>query len=145
MASAWESARVAVKTHLLADATLTTLLGSGARVFDGEPAKVPDAPYVVIGEAVELPNNRMGGKKGRTVVMTVHVWSKTSTDVQRDAVAERVDDLLDNNLALVVTGFQLERLDVASIDYKIGSPSRSAWTPLRHGILRYELDLKESS
>jgi len=148
--SAWLAARSAIHTRLWTDATLLTLLGAHpsdatkAKVFDGEPAKLPDAPFVVVGEATEDPNNRMGGKVGRSLVVFIHAWSKKSTDQQRDQVADRVDELLDNYLSLSVTGYAVERLDMESLQYLTDSPVGGVWTPLRHAVARYRLDLVEA-
>lgn len=148
--SAWLAARSAIHTRLWTDGTLKTALGSHpsdaskARVFDGDPERLPEVPYVVLGEVTEEPDNRMGGKVGRSLIVTLHAWSKTTSDSQRDTVADRIDELLDNYLALSVTGYVVNRLDLVSLQYLTDSPTGGAWTPLRHAIARYQLDLVEA-
>lgn len=148
---AWPAARSAVHARLWTDATLKSLLGphpddeTKAKVFSGEPAKLPQAPFVIIDEAIEDPNNRMGGKVGKSITLTIHAWSKQATDAESDQVGDRVDELLDNNLALVVAGYDVELLNNIGVQYLTDSPRGGTWTPLRHGILRYQLDVKEAA
>lgn len=148
---AWNSARTAVRARLWTDATMLTLLGphpsdpSKARVFDGEPARQPTIPYVIVADAIEDPNNRMGGKTGRSITIPIHAWSKKSTDDERDDIADRIDKLLDNYRALAVTGYVVEAFDMISLQVLTDSLAvGGAWTPMRHAIARYRLDLVEA-
>ena len=50
------------------------LMGSITGVFDYVP-ETDVYPFVVIGEATEIPDNRHGGF-GRQTVVTLHVWTK---------------------------------------------------------------------
>jgi glutamate formiminotransferase len=142
--SAWLDLRAALHARLSGDVTLASIVGT--RVFNGDPAKAPAVPYVVIGEAEEDPNNRMGGRVGREVMVPIHMWSKTTTDAQRDSLADRVDELLDNQAsALTVTGWDVESLDMESMQYLIDSPVGGQWTPTRHTIARYRVNLRSTT
>lgn len=138
--------QIAVLARLWADATLITLTGahpteSGkGRVYD-EPPEGAAFPYLVIGDAVERPANRMGGKVGRTLDVFVEAWSEKRGYTQCRALLARVDALLDNYLSLSVTGYTTELVNFEGADYV--RTARNG-TPLREGIARYRIDLVET-
>lgn len=143
---ATSAAQAAIFTRLSGDATLKGLTGNHpddatkARVYD-EPPEGSAFPYVVIGEAVERQNNRMGGKVGRSMDVFVHVWTEKRGFDEVQDIADRVDELLDNYLSLSVTGYATELLNFE--DMQLLKTARGG-TPLRQGIARYRLDLVES-
>lgn len=96
----------AVYTLLHGDSTLLAL----AAVYD-EPPEGSAFPYVVIGDFEEKPANRMGGKVGKEVTITVEAWTEARGAKSIQAILARVDALLDNALTLSVTGYTVERLD----------------------------------
>lgn len=70
------------------------LMAQISGVFDYVPEDAA-YPYVVIGEAVETPDNRHGGL-GRQTVVTLHIWSKYRGHAQGLAIGARVMALLDH-------------------------------------------------
>lgn len=146
---AWDVARAAIHARLWTDATLLALTGkhpadaTKARVFDEAPPKGALYPHVILGEAFSSPNNRMGGKRGHSIQFFVHSWSKKETNDERDEVADRVDELLDNYLALVVTGWSVELLNEEETRHieEFAGPNL---IPMRHAIGRYRLDVVEA-
>lgn len=143
MSIAFKPAQIAILTLLWTDATLRTLTGNHpddatkARVYD-EPPEGAAYPYVVIGEAIERQNNRMGGKVGRSLDVFVHAYSEKRGNLEAQNLLDRVDALLDNYLSLSVTGYTTELLNFE--DSQVIREARPG-TPLRHGIARYRLDL----
>lgn len=87
----------AVYGVLAADAALGGLVSG---VFDEVP-ETAAYPYVVIGEALEQPDNRHG-TFGRQTVITLHVWSKSRGFAEGNAIASRVVALLDHQPLTVV-------------------------------------------
>lgn len=88
----------AVLALLKADADLTALIQG---VFDW--VKEGQAyPYIVIGEAIETPDNTHDSHGSRTVI-TLHVWSKYRGYAQALTIASRLRALLEHQ-PLTVAG-----------------------------------------
>lgn len=90
----------ALYTRLTADPALTALVTG---VFDFVP-ETAAYPYIVIGEAVETPDNRHGGFGRQTVVM-LHIWSQYRGYSQALGILAQVTGLLDHQ-PLAVTGLR---------------------------------------
>jgi len=88
----------AVLAALKADAALMALIGG---VFDWVPEDQP-YPYIVIGEAIETPDNSHDSH-GSNLVITLHVWSKYRGYAQALTIAARVRALLEHR-PLTVAG-----------------------------------------
>lgn len=83
--------QAAVYALLSADATLDALITG---VFD----EVPEGtayPYVVIGEAMELPANAHD-RYGHETTVTLHVWSDARGFTEAKQIASRLVTLLDH-------------------------------------------------
>lgn len=92
--------QTAIYTALTGDQQLMDLL-SGEGVYDwvdGDPAY----PYVVIGEALETPDNTHSGY-GRQTPVTLHVWSRYRGYKQALEIAQRIIQVLDHQ-PLAVAG-----------------------------------------
>lgn len=83
--------QVAVITALQADAELTALIRG---VFDWVK-EGQTYPYIVIGEAIETPDNTHDSHGSNTVI-TLHVWSKYRGYAQALTIAARVRALLEH-------------------------------------------------
>ncbi|MEU3161408.1 DUF3168 domain-containing protein [Streptomyces griseoincarnatus] len=81
----------AVYARLNGDATLSGLIRG---VYDYVP-ETAEYPFVVIGEAIETPDNRHGGY-GRETVITLHSWSRYQGYAQVLRIGARVTALLDH-------------------------------------------------
>ncbi|MEU2992896.1 DUF3168 domain-containing protein [Streptomyces griseoincarnatus] len=81
----------AVYARLEADATLMAMISG---VYDYVP-ETAEYPFVVIGEAIETPDNRHGGY-GRETVVTLHSWSRYQGYAQVLRIGARVTALLDH-------------------------------------------------
>lgn len=144
--NAMDPLQIAILSRLWTDATLITLTGAHpteagkARVYD-EPPEGAAFPYLVIGEAVERSNNRMGGKVGRSLDVFVSAISEQRSYRQVRDLLARVDELLDNYLALSVTGYATELVNFIDANYV---RTARAGTPLREGIAHYQVDLVET-
>lgn len=145
--SAFAAVQAAVHSRLWADATLLGLTGTHAteagkaRVYD-EPPENAALPYVVIGDAVENHDNRMGGKVGRVVDFFVHVWSDYRGNKEAQDIESRVDALLDNYTDLSVSGYTVNLLSFQDRNLnRYGTASR----PLRESISRYRIDILETA
>lgn len=88
----------AVLAVLQDDSTLTDLIEG---VFDWVREKQP-YPYVVIGEAIETPDNTHDSHGSQTVV-TLHVWSQYHGYAQALQIASRLRALLEHR-RLVIAG-----------------------------------------
>ena len=107
------------------------LMGSITGVFDYVP-ETDVYPFVVIGEATEIPDNRHGGF-GRQTVVTLHVWTKYRGHSKGLAIAARITALLDHQpltidgLAHVATRFEFSQT--------LTDPEPTA--EIRHLVIRY--------
>jgi hypothetical protein len=87
----------AVYDVLTADVTLMTLVSG---IYDAVPENA-EFPYVVIGEALELPDDRLDGY-GRETVLTLHVWSRHRGFSEATEILARLVTLLDHQ-SLTIT------------------------------------------
>ncbi|WP_199845121.1 DUF3168 domain-containing protein [Streptomyces scabiei] len=81
----------AVLAALQADTALMDLVKG---VFDGVKEKQP-YPYVVLGEAIETPDNTHDSHGSNTVI-TLHVWSQARGYAQALTIATRLRALLEH-------------------------------------------------
>jgi hypothetical protein len=120
----------AIYAKLTGDPTLMGLING---VWDYVPEK--DAyPYLVIGEAVETPDNRHGGF-GRQTVVTLHVWTQYHGHSKGLAIGARVTALLDHQ-PLTITG-----ADHISTRFEFSQTLTDPEPPgdIRHLVLRYRI------
>jgi hypothetical protein len=71
MSASWE-AQVSLYNALSGNSTFMNLIGS--RLYD-EPEANSTYPYVVIGDTIEIPDNRLL-RNGFEVMMTFHIYTK---------------------------------------------------------------------
>lgn len=120
----------ALYARLTGDATLTGLIEG---VYDYVP-ETAEYPFVVIGEAIETPDNRHGGY-GRETVVTLHVWSRYQGYAQALRIGARVTALLDHQpltiegLAHIATRFEFSQT--------LTDPEPPG--DIRHLVLRYRV------
>lgn len=120
----------AIHAKLTGDPTLMNLVNG---VWD----YVPEAdayPYIVIGEATEIPDNRHGGF-GRQTVATLHVWTRHRGHSKGLAIGARVTALLDHQ-PLTITG-----ADHISTRFEFSQTLTDPEPPgdIRHLVLRYRI------
>lgn len=91
-------------------------------------------PFVVIGEAVETPDNRHGGF-GRQTVVTLHVWTQYRGHAQGLRIGARITELLDHQ-PLTITG-----LDWIATRFEFSQTLTDPEPPgdIRHLVLRYRI------
>jgi hypothetical protein len=89
--------QAAVYAVLGGDAELTGLVTG---VYDTVPEGTA-MPYVVLGEATEIPDNRLDGL-GRQTTQTLHVWSRYRGFAEANRIAGRLVALLDHQPLPVV-------------------------------------------
>lgn len=106
-----------------------------APVYDEAPEGTA-YPYVLVGDVVEGPFNRMGGKVGKDLTLMIHVWTDKRGYNVLHALMDAIDDLLDN-FSLVVTGYTTDLLN-----FENGQLLREGL--LRHAIMRYRLMVTET-
>ncbi|GHJ01616.1 hypothetical protein TPA0906_34810 [Streptomyces olivaceus] len=120
----------AVYARLKADGALMALIQG---VYDYVPEDVA-YPFVVIGEALETPDNRHGGF-GRETVITLHVWSRYQGYAQVLRIGARVTALLDHQ-PLTLPG-----LDWIATRFEFSQTLTDPEPPgdIRHLVLRYRI------
>lgn len=123
--------QAAVYATLTGDATLMAMLAGG--VLDFVPEDTPYA-YVVLGEAIETPDNRHGGF-GRETVITLHVWTRAEGHGPGLRIAERVTELLDHQ-PLAITG--LSHI-VTRFEFSQTLTDPEPPGTIRHVVLRYRV------
>lgn len=120
----------AVYARLKGDATLTGMISG---VYDYVPEDAT-YPFVVIGEALETPDNRHGGF-GRQTVITLHAWSRYQGYAQVLRIGARVTELLDHQpltipgLSWIATRFEFSQT--------LTDPEPPG--DIRHLVLRYRI------
>ncbi|PAN01041.1 hypothetical protein CJI59_13845 [Streptomyces sp. Alain-F2R5] len=122
--------QAALYARLKGDATLT---GEISGVYDYVPEDVP-YPFVVIGEATEVPDNWHGGF-GRETVVTLHVWSRYQGYAQVLRIGARVTALLDHQ------PLTIEGLDHIATRFEFSQTLTDPEPPgdIRHLVLRYRV------
>ncbi|MFD6421707.1 DUF3168 domain-containing protein [Streptomyces sp. NPDC060198] len=120
----------AVYAVLTGDEPLGALI---AGVYDYLP-ETADYPFVVIGEAIETPDNSHD-RYGRQTVITLHVWTQARGHTEGLTVAARVTALLDHR-PLVLDG-----LDHVSTRHEYSQTLTDPEPPgnIRHVVLRYRV------
>lgn len=120
----------AVYGKLTGDATLAGMISG---VYDYVPEDV-DYPFVVIGEALETPDNWHGGF-GRETVITLHVWSRYQGYAQALRIGAQVTALLDHQ-PLTITG-----LAWIATRFEFSQTLTDPEPPgdIRHLVLRYRV------
>lgn len=80
----------AIYTKLTSDTTLKSMVKG---VFDAVPQNQP-FPYIVIGEATEVPFNTFG-RVGRDSTFTIHIWSQYNGFREALSILEEMNRILD--------------------------------------------------
>ncbi|MFF2774859.1 DUF3168 domain-containing protein [Streptomyces sp. NPDC058052] len=126
----------AVYAVLAADDELTVGLGAG--VYDNVPEQV-SFPYVVLGEATEVPANSQD-RYARDTVITLHVWTKNLGHTEGLTIGQRVNALLDHQ-PLTIPGLA----HIASL-FEFGQTLTDPEPPgdIRHLVLRYRVRTEQS-
>ncbi|WP_046507082.1 DUF3168 domain-containing protein [Streptomyces odonnellii] len=120
----------AVYTRLTGDDILMSLISG---VYDYVP-ETADFPYVVIGDATEIPDNAHD-TFGRQTTLTLHVWTRSRTHAKGLAIAARLVALLDHQ-PLTIPG-----LHHVSTLYEFAQPLVDPEPPgdIRHVVLRFRI------
>lgn len=120
----------ALYARLTGDATL---MGLATGVYDFVP-ETAVYPYIVIGEAIETPDNAHD-RFGRQTVPTLHVWDQYRGFKRVLEIGSRINALLDHQ-PLTITG-----LAHVVTRYEFGQPLTDPEPPgdIRHLILRYRI------
>ncbi|GGR37979.1 hypothetical protein GCM10010497_46090 [Streptomyces cinereoruber] len=121
----------AVYARLTGDPQLADLLAGG--VHDYTPEDTP-YPFVVVGEAIDTPDNRHGGYGWQTV-LTLHTWTRAEGNGQAFAIGARLTALLDHQ-PLTLPGY-----DHLVTRYEYGQILTDPEPPgdIRHLVLRYRI------
>lgn len=120
----------ALHTVLAGDSALEDMVQG---IYDYTPESVP-YPFVVLGEAIETPDNRHGGF-GRQAVSTLHVWDQYRGYARVLRIGARITELLDHQ-PLAVPG-----LNHIVTRYEFGQTLTDPEPPgnIRHLVLRYRV------
>ena len=115
---------------LRGDTALTTLVDS---VYDYLP-ETAVYPFVVVGEAIETPDNAHD-RYGRETVVTLHVWSQYRGYAQVLRIGARISQLLDHQ-PLPVAG-----MDHIATRFEFAQTLTDPEPPgdIRHLVLRYRI------
>lgn len=133
MVSAIEAVGTLFYTTLKLDAQMQQLATGG--IHDG---MVPDTgevafPYVVIGEKIETPLNRLAGY-GREVGVQIHIHSKYRGSLEAARMAGRVIYLLDQGqLRLSINGWIINSLQLEM------NEEFSEDVDQRHRVIRFQV------
>lgn len=90
--------QAALYAVLTGDATLASMVTG---VFDGEAPEGTACPYIIVGEAIETPDNAHGAF-GRQTLQTLHVWSEYAGFAEVNAIVGVITELLDHQPLAIV-------------------------------------------
>ena len=107
----------------------------GAAVYDFvDESGAASWPYITIGEGIETPANRHDSI-GRETTLYLHVWSRYRGFAEADAVAKRVNALLDHRPAEL----SVEGQRVVSIRFEFSQNLRDPDPRIRHVAIRFRI------
>lgn len=110
----------------------TLLLSLVTGVFDQAPENQP-FPYLVVGEATEVPSNTFG-RRGREATVTNHVWSQARTTGEATAIIARLNQLFHRKSLGALNGY----MNILCLyDMQQVFPDRDGISI--HGVVRYRL------
>ncbi|MBX7264924.1 DUF3168 domain-containing protein [Micromonospora sp. Llam7] len=129
--------QIALYSALRASARITGLLDE--RVYDHVPEPA-EHPYLVIGEAVEQPDNTHD-TFGRQADITLHLWDKVDGYLRPTEVVDALVELLDHQRdALAIAGHQ-----VVSIRFLDARTLRAPDPQLRHVPVRFRVNTQQEA
>jgi hypothetical protein len=126
---------------LKADAPLVALLNGVQAIYDQPPETAGGGyPYVRVGDHLSIPDNDLTSF-GRQVTMTLHIWTKARSNATGQAIADRINAILDHQLgALTVTGHR-----IVSIRNEFDQALTDPDPQIRHHVLRYRVITAQTS
>ena len=128
MASAGWDLQKAVYAALIADATLTMLLG-GDSIHDAAP-QTATFPYVVI-DQMQVRDWSTGTEDGAEHVLTIHVWSRHAGKAEAYEIADAVRSVLD-------TAFlTLDDHRLINLRHQYSELKRDEDGETHHGVMRF--------
>lgn len=143
-ATAMFAVQAQVYTSINVPAVLN-LFGTGTvGVFD----EVPEGktyPYVEIGEIEEMPDNTMG-KNGRSLLVSIHIYSDQAGYLEAEKIVEALNLLLDENVAAPPAGKLPDPTGwhVWENTYEQGSLQKEFdQVEIRHAIARYRVNVQQ--
>lgn len=114
-----------------------SLMGMVSGVFDGRAPEGTAFPYILLGEAIETPDDAHG-LFGRQTLVTLHVWSDYPGFAETAAIVGAVQELLDQQI-----------LDIAGVRH-VSTRFEYAQTlvdpedpRLRHAVVRFRVTTSE--
>jgi hypothetical protein len=126
-----------VIARLKADATLVTLLGVSDRVVD-QPREGMPYPYIRVGDTLSTEDNDLTSF-GRSVVMTLHIWTKYRGGKQGQDISARVAELLDHQVVTLDALLRVEGHRVISIRAEFDQALTDPDPEIRHHVLRFRV------
>lgn len=133
-----QALQAAMVTALKGDATLSALLSPAGAVYDEVPESAGATRYVTVGDHLSVPDNDLSSF-GREVTVTLHVWTKAKGFTTGQAIANRINQLLDHQTgALNPAGHRV--VSIRNIFAQAIRDPDQAW---RHHILRFRINTEQ--
>lgn len=117
--------------------SIYTLLNGniGCDVYDSPP-KVPQYPYVIIGDDSFIPFDT-DNTVGRDIIASIHLWDNYAGKKRIKTIAGEIDALM-NRAEFPIAGFHLINCFFDGSDYFLDSDGKTY-----HGILTFRLLVDE--
>jgi hypothetical protein len=131
----------AIVARLKADLTLTgSSLLNGSKIYDGDAPETTPQPYVIVGDHLSTEANDHTSF-GREITATLHVWTKTRSNVAGEDIANRINEILDHRPRdLAVAGHRVVYIRL-EFDQALADPDPQ----LRHHVLRYRIETAQQA
>jgi hypothetical protein len=131
----------AIVTLLKGDATLTTLLGASDRIVD-QPREGMPYPYVRVGDTISTADNTHT-TFGRSVVQTLHIWTKKRGTLTGQDILNRIVGLLDHKPDTLSALLAADGHKCVSVRHEFDQALTDPDPEIRHHVLRVRVETSQ--
>lgn len=127
--------QAAMKAHLVADSTITALLGTPPRLYQDVPSP-PTFPYATLGETQESDDSS-SCQAASDIYADIHVWSREPGFEQIKRIASAI------RLSLHDAELTLASERCVLIEHKVTRHFRDGEGPVKHSVVTFHANIEE--
>ncbi len=141
--------QAALVARLRGDSALAALLAPVRGVSPATPAVVDEPPegqeypYVRLGDHLSTPDNTHTSF-GRDVTETLHVWTRARSAAPGQAIATRIGELLDHQVAALSALLEDDGHRCVSIRQTFDQALEDPDPEIRHHVLRFSIETTQT-